>query len=419
MHSSSSGAEPGLAAPAEARPIRLLAGARATGEQTLPAAETSWYRRFLAAPAPGFLIEHEIHLLPAEQQLDLLVACREALAEGGVLRLSAPDPRHPMPAYRARLAALAPLPDLEAWCATIAALGFVVQPQEGYRRDGSFLLAPRPDFRRRGGVRRSAHVDPRHADPALRMSSIIVDALRTEPAPIHPAWPERIYALGDSHVRFLAGRDETSALRNDRFGNWYERFSARIVGLHLGPALAHNANRPGTRTHAHERMIALIDGADGRLPRGARLLFCFGEIDCRFHVVRQSEARGVPIAQVVDEICDSYIGLLETAARAGFRPAAWGPVAPTWAEGVRDPEHPVIGSFAQRLGATRRFHARMGALCAARGFGYLALLDELLDAGGVTDPRWFVDTIHLSQRARPLLHQLLAAAMPLDPPFLG
>lgn len=386
----------------------------------LPLRDPTWYRRFLEAPSTGFLIEHELHRLPVEAQLDLLVTCRNALAADGVLRISAPDPVHPLPAYRRlleRAGGAAGLPDLEGWCDLLGTLGFAAEPLEGYRRDGSFLCVQRPGLDRHGRIGRSARHDPRHADPALRMSSIIIDA-RRQPERIRQDWPERIFVIGDSHARFPAGRDETSQLRHDRFGNWYEDFSARLIGLHIGPALAHNANRAGARTRAHERILALMDGAEGRLPRGSRLLFSFGEIDCRFHVARQAESRGLPVEQVVDEICESYIGLLEKAERAGFRPAAWGPVAPTWSDGVGDPDHPVVGSFALRLAATRRFHARMGELCAARGYGYLHLLDDLLGPDGVTDRRWYADRIHLSQRARPLLHRLLDSFAPigsLDP----
>jgi hypothetical protein len=248
------------------------------------------------------------------------------------------------------------------------------------------------------------------------MSSLILDARRDPEARPDPAWPERIFAVGDSHVRFLAGRDETSGRETRGDTNWYSDMSARMVGIHLGPGLAHNANRPGARSRCFEKLCRLIEGPTPAIPRGARILLSFGEIDCRYHVVRQSEAQGRPIEEIVDEICAAYAGLLDRLALAGYRPGIWGAVAPSWLERGGDPEHPIHGSFAQRLAATRRFNARMAEACTSRGLPFLGLVEELLDAAGRTDRRWFADGIHLSQRARPLIYGRLPPLSDAPPP---
>jgi len=382
--------------------------------RVLSGLDLTWYRRFLATKANGFLLEHVLHHLPFAQQLDLLVFCRNALAPGGRVRFSLPDPAHPLPAYReaTRKARAAGLPDAEGWQAILARLGFEPRMVEGYGRDGTLIEAD-PAFERFGTIRRSSRIDVRRHDPGLAMSSIIMDAV-VGPAgtAVDQAWPERVYAIGDSHVRFLAGRDETSGLRSDRVGNWYEPYSAQIVGLHVGPALAFNTNREGTRTRALEKIRLALQGEGGVIPKGARLLFSFGEIDCRCQVVARAEADGLSIDEVVDRICEAYVSFLDETARAGFRPAIWCPVAPTWITHNRDPEYPVVGTLAQRLAATRRFATTISRLVAPRGYPVLSVLEELLTPDGQPKQEFYADAIHLGQRARPLLNAL----MPMDPP---
>jgi len=373
----------------------------------LSCVDLTWYARFLTKRAPNFLIEHQLQTLPFAQQLDVLVFCRHALATGGRVRIALPDGNHPSPAYQALLArsGVSGRPTLEGWTWILERLGFLVRVVEGYRRDGSFVAAD-PDFDLYGPVRRSSRLDPRGTDPALRMSALILDAVKQDASVPDPAWPERIYGIGDSHARFLGGRDDTLGRRLDGYGNWYEDYSARMVGLHIGPALAHNANRAGSRTRAHEKICALLEGGD-RVPRGAQILFSFGEIDIRCHVVRRAEANGGDMDAAVDDICGSYIGLLERVAAAGYRPGAWGPVAPSLLTQNRDPEFPIVGSFEMRLAATRRFHATMARLCAERGFAFLGILERLLDADGRTDRSLYCDAIHVGQRARPILNEVL------------
>lgn len=396
--------------------FRLTCAVDRPAGSRLPIADLTWYRRFLDRPAPGFLIEHELPALAAEAELDLLVFCRNALADGGVLRISLPDPRHPLPGYQSLIARRRHrLRTAEEWLGLLDALGFAPRLVEGHLADGRFVAEPLEPARF-GPVARSSRSDPRAADPALRMSSLILDARREAGRPPRLALPQHIFAVGDSHVRFLAGRDETSARQARDKANWYEHCSARITGVHLGPGLAHNANRPGARTACFEKLCRLTSGPTPQIPAGARILLSYGEIDCRYHVVRQAEAQGRPIEAIVDEICEAYAGLLDRLAAAGYRPGIWGAVAPSWLEESGDPEHPIHGSFAQRLAATRRFNLRMAEACRRRGMPFLCLVDELLDATGRTDRRWFADGIHLSQRARPLLYGRLPPLSDAPPP---
>jgi predicted SAM-dependent methyltransferase len=386
---------------------------RAAGRQ-LPLRNLRWYRQFLGRPAPGFLIEHQLDALPLEEQLDILAFCRTFLAPGGILRMSGADANHTCPGYRELLTRRGSTPahDAEARLAMLRRLGFEPRLIEGFTRGGDFVQEE-PDFAGLGRIRRSSRLDRRHADPELRMSSVIIDARRRDAPVIDPDWPERIYAIGDSHVRFLAGRDEVSTRRNDGRINWYENCTARFTGLHVGPGLAHNANRPGSRTQSFEKIMRVLDGPHRAIPAGARLLFSFGEIDCRYHVCRLSEAKGMPVEAIVDDICAAYIGLLDRVAALGYRPGAWGPVAPTWVTFYGDPENPVHGAYEQRLAATRRFNQVMGDLCAQRGFPYLTLTEKLLDDAGGTDRRWYTDDIHLSQYARALLYPVLPPIEPM------
>lgn len=211
-----------------------------------------------------------------------------------------------------------------------------------------------------------------------------------------------IYVVGDSHVRFLAGRDEISGAKAAEGGvKWYEDIVQNLIGVHLGASLAYGIGRHGSQTKSTEKIERLLE--NGTIPKGADIMFSFGEIDCRSHVVRQSELQGVSIDQVVAGLCDGVIAYMDRLASAGYAMHCWGVVAPSWIETNADPRFPISGSFEQRKHATALYNARMRALCSERGYGFLSVEHSLYDEVGMTNRNFYCDHIHLSQAARPLL----------------
>jgi hypothetical protein len=184
--------------------------------------------------------------------------------------------------------------------------------------------------------------------------------------------------------------------------------------FHLGPGLAYNLDKSGSTTMILERVNALIDM--GALPADRATVFSFGEIDCRSHVVRQAERQSRPIEAIVGDICGNYRNFLGMMLARGIQPAVWGPVASTPNQDYADPDAPAYGSIEQRNFAIARFNAEMRDICARMRLPFLSVADRLIGPDQKTRSEYYCDDIHLSQRARSLLWDLMPDGEMVPPP---
>jgi hypothetical protein len=219
--------------------------------------------------------------------------------------------------------------------------------------------------------------------------------------------------VGDSHVRFLSGCDEGSYDPSPAGQDVirFEGFSSKFIGLHLGPGLAFNLNTANTKNRSREKMEDLLRTAV--LPRGAEVMFSFGEIDCRYHVCRQADRQTESIEEIVDAITQEYALFLDWARAQGLHVSVWAIPSVTWIEESQGGDHPVYGSYAQRLFAATRFNARMRDICGLRDIPFLSVFEAVGGLNLAPRTELFFDALHLSQRARPLLHDLMpSGALP-------
>ena len=366
--------------------------------------DTSWYKQFRIDKALALFEEHSLQYLSEHAVLDFLIKCRESLAVGGRLRIAEPDWLHPSSDYISHAAQFKPELRLgvKGWTEILHKVGFLTLPIE-FRDDTGSLHSFEPNFESFGTVVRSARLDPRSKDPSLMFSSIIVDAIKIDEHRKSIGYANKIPIIGDSHVRFVAGKDEHGDFEDEGICPVYDGFCAKFVGWHLGPGLAFNVNREGTKTRAREKIERILDS--GKVKSGSHVMFSFGEIDCRSHVVRQSEKLGKPMTNVIDDVCSSYVSMLERVAKRGFRPMVWAPFASTRLSYWGDQEHPVYGTYEARNEAISLFNNQMRTECSKRKFVFVNISDDIKNAQGEVDQMFFADDIHLSQKARPLLRK--------------
>ncbi|EGF91940.1 hypothetical protein ABI_03720 [Asticcacaulis biprosthecium C19] len=338
---------------------------------------------------------------------DLVLAAARALKVGGRLRIVETDGNHPSQTYRDWAQRFAPqqtftISSLVALLQSVNLAPALVEFCDDTRRQHAFP----PHFDLHGWTKRSSRTDSRANDPDLKFSSLIVDGVKYSEGTGAGGYTDKIYAIGDSHVRFLAGRDEgIYEWPANKNAIPFEGYSSRFVGLHLGPGLAYNLNTANSKNASKEKIEGLL--RDGDVPNGAEILFSFGEIDCRYHACRQSEAQGRPISDIVDDITDQYAMFLDRIAAAGYRVGVWGVPLATWHEVTMDTNNPIHGSFEHRQMAVRRFNQRMAEACHQRHIPFLSLFDQVHDDQGQPIQDWFCDVLHLSQKARTLLYKLM------------
>lgn len=222
-------------------------------------------------------------------------------------------------------------------------------------------------------------------------------------APVVP-----IYCLGDSHVSFFAGEDKIQPGWPQRANEclpWFRVF-------HLGPALAFNLSRSGSTFQSRERLFAALTQF---VPAGARVLLCFGEIDCRAHILKQAAKQGLPVEQIVANCLDSYFQAVREVQARGFEVIVYNAVATrlrTPRKPKPDDDYIAVGSWSERNTATRLFNAGAKTRCAACGAKFLENYRGVVDANDRTVEWFFFDAIHLSQRAMPLTLRALARLFP-------
>lgn len=213
---------------------------------------------------------------------------------------------------------------------------------------------------------------------------------------------EKIAVIGDSHVNFFGGNELISFtpitdqnrrhLGMNTSGNLIDNFST----FHLGPAFAYNLNKYETTNHTREKIELLM--RSGLIKQAQPILCCFGEIDCRVHVLRQAEKQNVDYRVVVNDIANNCINFL-LRLRKEHPIYVWGTI-PTQKDGSPDnPEFPHYGTEVDRNLATGYLNEVMRDLCARNGITFLSIFEHLIDSNNKTREEFIADGCHLSQKA--------------------
>ena len=208
-----------------------------------------------------------------------------------------------------------------------------------------------------------------------------------------------VYCIGDSHACFFSGQNtihaEWPGESDDRLP-WFKTYR-------IGSSLAYNLSRCGTRTRGRERLFEVLDT---KVPPSGRVLLSFGEIDCRAHLVKQSQSKGLPIASVVELCLDEYFKVVREIVARGFQVVVYNVVPSrvrTQGGGAMKDANKFVttGTWRERNHAARLFNDGARRRCKACGAGFLENFHQLVDARGKTIQWYFWDSIHLSQLAMP------------------
>lgn len=236
-------------------------------------------------------------------------------------------------------------------------------------------------------------------------------------APLKTPPTDVIHCIGDSHVSFFGGQDVIQP-------GWPEPSEDLLPGFithHIGPALAYNLTRTGTQTRGRERLFEVLAQA---VPPGGKVLLCFGEIDCRAHVLKQAAKRGVPVETVVAECLEQYFQVVREVMERGFEVIVYNAVPsaiPRARKSKREDDYVAVGDWRARNHAIRTFNSGAKQRCVECGAKFLETFPLLINDEGRATSWYYFDTIHLSQRAMPLTLRALGKLFPnaghLELPF--
>jgi hypothetical protein len=200
----------------------------------------------------------------------------------------------------------------------------------------------------------------------------------------------RIAIIGDSHSTFWSGHNAV------RPGGCVFR---DIDIYHVGPATAHNLYRTDGYTSAF--FDAMVGSFSPVSKKYAAAVLCFGEIDCRAHVVKHAILKGRSIEDAVKDTVGHYIHFIDWFARTFAIPVAvWGPGPST---GIRNlsfnPGFPCIGTNVERNFATLVFNEILRSWSQERpGIGFGTIFPDLVNADGTTREDAHYDGCHVDVR---------------------
>jgi len=211
-----------------------------------------------------------------------------------------------------------------------------------------------------------------------------------------------IYCIGDSHVSFFSGEDNTQPL-------WPKPSQDRLPffkSFRLGAILAYNLVEYNTQMKGREILFTLLDRGipvpERSIPPESNVLLCFGEIDCRAHLLKQAEQQKRPVESVVEECANRYFSVAQEVKRLGYDVFLWNVIPSTRFEFVGNKEFPTYGACLERNYVTRLFNDNLDAACATNDITFVSIFDQLLALDGLTNMDFYRDKVHLSQKAMPL-----------------
>lgn len=212
-----------------------------------------------------------------------------------------------------------------------------------------------------------------------------------------------ILCVGDSHSSLFSGYDEIQPIYPLPSKNQFRQFET----IHLGPILAYSLSRPNTKHLGREKLFQLIEE---RSSSEYALLFCFGEIDCRYHLIRQSEIQHLPLEVIVQDCARQYFSVINEIRNRGFSTLVWN-IPPPSNETFSNPEFPHHGSFERRQFATGLFNEKLKSQCASYGVPFLEV-NPLYTVFNRVHPKFFFDGLHLSQYVFPYFVKALIRTTP-------
>ena len=132
---------------------------------------------------------------------------------------------------------------------------------------------------------------------------------------------------------------------------------------------------------------------------GDSLLFCFGEVDIRAHLLKQMDTQKRCLDDIVKECVDRYFSVILSYKERGINCIVWGPIA-SWHES-RKYNGPSFGTCVERNLVTKEFNRYIEELCNKNNVGFVTIFHDMINENNETNT-YYLDTwpgsnMHLSQ----------------------
>jgi lysophospholipase L1-like esterase len=210
----------------------------------------------------------------------------------------------------------------------------------------------------------------------------------------------KIHCIGDSHTSFFTGYNTIQP----EYPNTIKSAVQCILTYRLGAPLAYTLCEFETKYRSREKLFQILTSLH---PRRDFILLCFGEIDCRAHLIKQAVIQNRNVKDVVVECVNRYLKVLIEIQELGFQVGVWN-VIPT-AIGFENEtlEYPYYGSFIDRNKAASDFNDKLKEYSKKFNFKYFGVFDKIIDSNWLTKDQYYFDKIHLNTKALPQVLKLI------------
>jgi hypothetical protein len=205
-----------------------------------------------------------------------------------------------------------------------------------------------------------------------------------------------IYCFGNSHVSIFSGQDVMVPIWPDRSTDILPDFRT----FRIGPVTAYQAVK-----HL-DRIQDILNETDFKREEDT-ILFVFGEVDIRAHIVEQSKKQDVPAVIITKEVVNRYFEALNTMRLLEYNVVVFGCIAGfKLKEGGQEPPWPHSGTCKERNIITKVFNDQLERKCQSVNIPFISVFEEMLKSDGETKVK-YLDTdgagCHATTRMLPLI----------------
>lgn len=215
----------------------------------------------------------------------------------------------------------------------------------------------------------------------------------------------KLHCIGDSHTAFFTGYNKIQPAYPEVVCG----IAKNVFTYRLGSPLAYNLCESDSTLKSKEKVFSILQTLN---PQEDIILLSFGEVDCRAHLIKQSELNNLTIAESVHICVERYLKVVEEILKMQFRVVVWNAVPTSYGFEDIDFEYPYYGTYVERNLACILFNEALKKRSVELGFYYLGVYELIINKELFSMPKYYFDRIHLSNRLLPLVFKLLQKEFP-------
>ncbi len=220
---------------------------------------------------------------------------------------------------------------------------------------------------------------------------------------------DSLFVIGDSHTEIFhknnyAAKKLITGNTNKKTEIWFNS-SKHFICYHLNAVTAYNTDNKNATISTQNKVKYLIEHA--YLPKGCTIVCCFGEIDCRIHIQKQSEKQLRSIEDIIDDVLKNYEAFLKMLKNKGYQVIAYGPIPSQKDDIPIDQQFPRFGTQQQRNIVTKIFNEKLKTTCDKIKVGYKTLFYDIINDDMTTKEEFISkeDYVHLGIQSFPLIEK--------------